>query len=64
MNSQIDPFITYLNSVLEEKEEDVDKFITKEDINSFFEIDEDEFVNLRLILDKCSLEPKKYNLNI
>ncbi len=64
INDDIDPFIVYLNSILEDKIEDVDFFLTIEDINIFFAIEDDEMVDLRVILDECSKVPIKYGLTI
>lgn len=64
INSKIDPFIVFLNSILEEKEEEVDKFINIDDINVFYQIDGNEETDIRIILDECSQIPKKYSLNI
>ena len=49
---------------MEEKEEEVDKFININDINTYFHIDDEEFSDLKIILDECSKIPKKFSLNI
>lgn len=64
MNVSLDPFIVYINSGLEEKEEDVDKFITIEEINAYYELEKDEYSDFRIIIDECSKIPKKFSLNI
>lgn len=56
--------MVYLNSILEEKEEDVDKFINISDINTYYHLDDEEFSDLKVLLDECSKIPKKFSLNI
>ena len=64
INNVIDPFIVFLNSILEEKEEGMDNFINISDINTYYKIEEEEFNELRILLDKCAKIPKKFTLNI
>lgn len=49
---------------MEDKEEDVDLFITINDINSFFELDEEDSNELKVLLDECSKIPKKFSLKL
>lgn len=64
LNQNIDPFIVFLNSRLEEKEEDVDLFITINDVNGYYGLEEEKYAELKVLLDECSKLPKKYALNI
>lgn len=64
INHDIDPFVVFLNSILDEKVEDEDYIINVKDINVFYQIEEDEFTNLREILNDCAKIPKKFSLNI
>lgn len=63
LNEDIDPFMTFLDAKLEEKK--IGQFILEiDEVNEFFEIEEDEFIPLRAILDECSELPKKFELRI
>lgn len=54
LNDRIDPFMVFLNSNLEEKEEGVDKVISIEDINLYFKLYDEGKENVREILDECA----------
>lgn len=49
---------------MEDKEEDVDQFLTIDDINGYYGLEEEEFAELKVLLDECSKIPKKFFLNI
>ena len=58
----------FLNSILEDKQEDQDKFININDINIYYKIDEEslnnQYQNIRELFDMCAKIPKKFSLNI
>lgn len=64
INPIIDPFMVYIDSIMEKKEENVDLVISISDINSFYMIDDDDHLELRLFLDDCSHIPKKFGLEL
>ena len=64
INTVIDPFMTYIDSLLKAKEQDIDYILTIEEINKYYKIETEEFVDLRVFLDKCSKVPEKYSLKI
>lgn len=64
LNTKIDPFIVFLNSRIEDKEEDVDIFMTIQDINGYFGLEDENYSDLRVFLEECSKIPKKFSLNL
>lgn len=64
INTMIDPFMTYIDSLLKSKEEDLDFILTVTDINLYYKIDTEEFVDLRVFLDECAKVPEKFSLTI
>ena len=63
LNVDIDPFMTFLDAKLEEKKID-DYILEIEEVNEYFDIEEDKFIPLRKILDECSELPEKFELRI
>lgn len=63
-NLALDPLMIDLNKRIAEKEEGKDPFLTIKDINELFQIDGEEFLDLRVFFDECSHIPEKMNLMI
>ena len=63
LNVDVDPLMTFLHAKLEDKV--IGGFILDiEEINEFFNIESDDFVNLREILAECADLPIKYELRL
>lgn len=64
LNKKVDPFMVFLNSQISEREEGLGPMITIADVNEYFEIDGEDFAELREFLDECAKIPKKFGLEI